>query len=98
MSVTLNLHLTLEHLVRKREDLVIWIDAICINQSDDEEKAQQVLIMRDIYAQAEETIVWLGPSITEDMLPDDSVVDLINMVGPDASESGLCELTRNLSR
>ena len=98
VSVTLNLHLAIQHLVRELEDLVIWIDAICINQSDDEERAQQVLIMRDIYAQAEETFVWLGPSITVNMLPDDSVVDLINMVGPDASESGLFELMTNLTR
>lgn len=98
VTVTLNLHLALEHLVRERENLVIWIDAICINQSDDEEKARQVLYMRDIYAQAEETFVWLGPSITVNMLPDDSVVDMINMVGPDACESGLCELVSNLSR
>ncbi len=98
VTVTLNLHLALEHLVREREDLVIWIDAICINQSDDEEKAQQVRFMRDIYAQAEETFVWLGPSITVNMLPDDSVVDMINMLGPDASESGLSELVTNLCR
>ena len=46
MTVTLNLLLALEHLVGEREDLVILIDAICINQSDDEEKAIQVLYMR----------------------------------------------------
>lgn len=98
VTVTLNLHLALEHLLREREDLVIWIDAICINQSDDEEKSLQVLYMRDIYEQAEETFVWLGPSITVNKLPDDSVVGVINMVGPDASESGLFELVSNLSR
>ena len=98
VTVTLNLHLALEHLVREREDLVIWIDAICINQSDDEEKARQVLYMRDIYSQAEETLVWLGPSITVNMLDDDSVADMINAVGPDASESGLFELVANLVR
>ena len=98
VTVTLNLHLALEHLVKKCEDLVIWIDAICINQSDDEEKARQVLYMRDIYAQAEETLSWLGPSITVNMLHDDSVIDMINMVGPDASESGLFELVATLIR
>ena len=94
VTVTLNLHLALEHLVREHEDLVIWIDAICINQSDDEEKGLQVLHMGDIYARAEETTVWLGPSITLNMLPDDSVVDIINIVGPDASESGFSSVYR----
>ncbi|KAI1881310.1 hypothetical protein JX265_000136 [Neoarthrinium moseri] len=34
----------------------------CINQNDDNERKQQVLIMRDIYASSEETIVFLGDS------------------------------------
>lgn len=38
----------------------IWIDAICINQDDLEERALQVRIMDKIYSQAAETIVWLG--------------------------------------
>jgi hypothetical protein len=38
----------------------IWIDAICINQDDNEERAQQVRIMDNIYSKAAETIVWLG--------------------------------------
>lgn len=38
----------------------LWIDAICINQKDDEEKSSQVGIMRQIYERAFQTIVWLG--------------------------------------
>ncbi|KAI4274491.1 MAG: hypothetical protein L6R35_006335 [Caloplaca aegaea] len=38
----------------------IWIDAICINQSDIEERNAQVAIMGDIYANAEKVTVWLG--------------------------------------
>ena len=41
-------------------DLWIWIDAICINQADDEEKSRQVQMMRDIYSGAALTLVWLG--------------------------------------
>ncbi|ORY03562.1 heterokaryon incompatibility protein-domain-containing protein, partial [Clohesyomyces aquaticus] len=33
----------------------IWIDAICINQEDDDEKSWQVQLMREIYVQAEYT-------------------------------------------
>ncbi|KAL8846895.1 MAG: hypothetical protein Q9221_008035 [Calogaya cf. arnoldii] len=39
-----------------------WIDAICINQKDMEERNLQVAIMGDIYASAENVIVWLGES------------------------------------
>lgn len=38
----------------------VWIDAICINQKDLEERRTQVLMMRRIYEQASKTIIWLG--------------------------------------
>ncbi|KAL8957075.1 MAG: hypothetical protein Q9193_005558 [Seirophora villosa] len=38
----------------------IWIDAICINQKDIEERNAQVAIMGDIYSHAEKVTVWLG--------------------------------------
>ncbi|KAF2824443.1 HET-domain-containing protein, partial [Ophiobolus disseminans] len=43
----------------------LWIDAICINQSDAalREREHQVSIMRDIYSGADEVLVWLGPAI-----------------------------------
>jgi len=37
-----------------------WIDALCINQSDDVEKSLQVQRMGDIYKNAKEVLVWLG--------------------------------------
>ncbi|KAK4960452.1 hypothetical protein LTR10_003348 [Elasticomyces elasticus] len=38
----------------------LWVDAFCINQGDDDERAQQVMLMRTIYSQAHRVIVWLG--------------------------------------
>ncbi|KAI9779440.1 MAG: hypothetical protein M1839_007405 [Geoglossum umbratile] len=38
----------------------IWVDAICINQSDDLEKAEQVALMGDIYKSAQSVVIWLG--------------------------------------
>lgn len=38
----------------------LWIDSICINQSDINERASQVKLMGQIYRQAAQTIVWLG--------------------------------------
>lgn len=40
----------------------LWIDCICINQSDDNEKSMQVPMMVEIYRRAMRTIVWLGQS------------------------------------
>lgn len=44
---------------------VLWADAICINQKDDDERAEQVSLMRDIYQRAERTIVDIGPRTDE---------------------------------
>ena len=45
-----------------QEGLSFWIDAICINQEDELEKAEQVQQMRSIYSQASQVIAWLGPA------------------------------------
>lgn len=38
----------------------VWIDAICINQKDVEEKGWQVAMMGDLYSKASKVLVWLG--------------------------------------
>ncbi|EFQ35690.1 heterokaryon incompatibility protein [Colletotrichum graminicola] len=38
----------------------IWVDALCINQSDAAEKASQIPLMSSIYKLAANVIVWLG--------------------------------------
>lgn len=38
----------------------IWIDAICINQADDAEKAIQTCRMHQIFRSAQTVLVWLG--------------------------------------
>ncbi|PMD31544.1 HET-domain-containing protein [Hyaloscypha variabilis F] len=39
-----------------------WIDAICINQENVEERNHQVALMKDIYSKAILVAVWLGPA------------------------------------
>jgi hypothetical protein len=41
---------------------MLWVDAICINQCDENEKEAQVNSMHWIYKLAERVIAWLGPS------------------------------------
>jgi hypothetical protein len=40
--------------------VVIWIDALCINQKNINERNEQVTKMKIIYERAEQVIVWLG--------------------------------------
>jgi hypothetical protein len=49
---------------RKKNDekyLRIWVDAICINQSDAFERSQQVQVMRQIYSKATSVVAWVDP-------------------------------------
>lgn len=59
--VTDNLHAALRQLRRSDMRKDIWIDALCINQHDDVEKNEQVAMMGEIYSEAHEVLVWLGP-------------------------------------
>jgi hypothetical protein len=55
-----NLYAALSQLQDRLLDRILWIDAVCINQDDDNEKAWQVQCMARIYAKASRVIVWLG--------------------------------------
>ena len=48
-----------------RQNRTLWVDAICINQQDNAERASQVSIMRQIYEKATRVYVWLGPPSKE---------------------------------
>lgn len=39
---------------------VVWLDAICINQRDDQERSQQVAMMGDIYRHGVRNLICLG--------------------------------------
>jgi hypothetical protein len=41
---------------------VVWIDALCIDQSDAQERTHQVGIMSEIFGRADQVISWLGPA------------------------------------
>ncbi|KAK3347572.1 heterokaryon incompatibility protein-domain-containing protein, partial [Neurospora tetraspora] len=60
LAVGKNLYAALLHLRDHSIERTIWIDAICINQKDLEERGHQVQSMAKIYAKASRVIVWLG--------------------------------------
>jgi Heterokaryon incompatibility protein (HET) len=60
IEVTKNCWSALWHLRKMVKPLVIWIDAICINQEDKEEKGGQIPLMGRIYSSAEVVYIWLG--------------------------------------
>ncbi|KAF5017067.1 hypothetical protein F66182_11059, partial [Fusarium sp. NRRL 66182] len=67
-SVTRNLYYALQEYRSQfaKDDtstarLLLWVDAICINQLDNAEKSIQVPRMSNIYGRCERVLAWLGP-------------------------------------
>jgi len=60
----------------------LWVDALCINQEDIQERNAQVKRMKEIFALAERVILWLGNG------------DGDGNEGRNNSSKGLCELQR----
>ena len=62
LEVTPNLYVALEALRSSTQDRILWIDALCINQSSPGERQHQVGQMGRIYGNADTVLFWLGPS------------------------------------
>ncbi|KAL8788724.1 MAG: hypothetical protein Q9213_001538 [Squamulea squamosa] len=59
--VTENLYTALKRLSDPSSPRTLWVDAVCINQLDNDERSQRVARMADIYRLAAKVIIWLGP-------------------------------------
>lgn len=73
---------------------ILWIDAICINQNDIEEKNRQVGIMREIYKEASKVHVWLGDVECSHL----SGFQFLKRVASGLDASGAKKVTRSLYR
>ena len=78
LSIRSNLFdaLPLIHKARPAPRRPLWIDAICLNQEDAEEKADHVPLMGIIYERATRTLVWLGQAADDSDLAMDNLSEL----------------------
>ncbi|KAJ3467958.1 hypothetical protein MRS44_005522 [Fusarium solani] len=60
LQVTPNLHACLLALRHRDASRMLWVDAICINQKNNQEKSEQVARMTSIYNSASNVLVYLG--------------------------------------
>ncbi|KAH8163304.1 hypothetical protein CIB48_g4934 [Xylaria polymorpha] len=60
IQITENLESALRHIRHPLARRVLWVDAVCIDQEDAEERGHQVQLMSQIFSQAKRVIVWLG--------------------------------------
>jgi hypothetical protein len=65
LTIKPNLAEALRHLRDGKDIVSLWVDAICINQFDEEEKNEQVMKMALIYSRAYNVNIWLGSDHAE---------------------------------
>ena len=62
-ATTVNLESALRHLRHSRQELVLWVDALCINQMNKDERTHQVNIMGQIYTFCKSVVIYLGDDL-----------------------------------
>ena len=60
VPVNRNLYAALSRLQDRFIERIIWVDAICIDQKNDDEKGSQIQLMAKIFSKATRVLVWLG--------------------------------------
>lgn len=89
-TISKNLYIAIEHIQDANDTVVIWADAVCINQDSNEEKTAQVQLMRSIYSKARRVILWLGEATPKT----DTAFDCMNQIGPFLLRAGIWELNK----
>ncbi|MCJ1464429.1 hypothetical protein MMC07_003042 [Pseudocyphellaria aurata] len=77
--VTPNLEDALRNLRLEEKPRALWVDALSINQIDDEEKSHQVQQMYSIYHLATRVVIWLGRESDDSDLAMDLIADIHKM-------------------
>jgi hypothetical protein len=61
LKITPNVDTLLRRLRASKKPRYLWIDAVCLDQENEIEKAQQIPLMGCIYEEAKSIFIWLGP-------------------------------------
>jgi hypothetical protein len=69
VGLTSSLYDALQRLRPRQRTRRLWVDQLCINQDNLEERSQQVQFMDTIYGKAAHILVWLGEADGEMALP-----------------------------
>jgi hypothetical protein len=65
LLVTKNCEAALRRLRDNDVERIFWIDAICVDQDNTNERNHQVQLMREVYSTAHQVIIWLGDASTD---------------------------------
>lgn len=82
LSIRPNLHAALKHLRRETQEVTVWVDALCINQNDTEEKSEQISHMPSIYRRAYNVCIWLGTDESSNSVSDIAMKFISEVIDP----------------
>lgn len=85
-------------LTEERESSLVFIDALCINQADEDEKADQIRFMRHIYRGAREVVAWMGAGSTYGAIIDPKLPELEAMCSSELDSADLHTLCEDYSK
>ena len=71
----------LHRLLTTNKTSYIWIDALCINQKDLEEKPSQIRLMKEIYSSAQYVFAWLGDASGDSKLAMEFIPKIYHVIG-----------------
>lgn len=94
LAVTRDLTLALKYLRHPHEERILWIDALCINQANHEERNHQVQMMARIYSGAKQACIWLG----EDTDDSTTAIGFINEIMKLENFDSISEKKENASK
>ena len=86
--ITENLAAALKGLRDRSQASLLWVDAVCIDQSNVIEKGVQVGMMGEIYKAGLRTLVWLG----EENEDTNAAINTIRRIASSAAEYGIDEV------
>jgi hypothetical protein len=93
VPITENLWQALQRLRSRSFPVIIWADALCINQQNANERNHQIRTMSDIYSKAYGVAAWLGPEADNSH----EAIDLMHeILEADIKEEGRGWLVRDI--
>jgi hypothetical protein len=87
LAITSNLAAALRQLRLPNQPRRLWVDAVCINQMDDNEKGHQVTLMAQIFSATTRAVGWLGEGNAET----EAAIDIMKELAPKAWRFGITD-------
>jgi hypothetical protein len=72
----------------------LWIDAVCIDQANLDERGHQVGFMGNLFSRAKKELIWLGPSSDSS----EYAMDFLRLIAQNAQRPDRVEWLENLSK